>query len=295
MSTPDDRARAVVIAAVVTVADVAVADVAIADVAIADDPTVAAPSAVALRATESEGRAPSSRASSSHVGGRGVAQPTSPGVPNATPAQAATTAARGDERRRTGGGYPHGRAKAHGLPGRGCRLRHANDAVTLSGDAVRGRRPGTPSGDAVRKCQREPCGRGCRQRPSSDTLRPMRVLIVDDSAAARAQARYAVEEAGLGDGPLVVTEALDGVDALRHLAATDVDLLVVDLHMPHLHGLELLSFWRQRAQQGSRAVVVSTDVSPADRQKARGHGAVAFCDKPISPEGLRAALASLSG
>jgi two-component system chemotaxis response regulator CheY len=123
----------------------------------------------------------------------------------------------------------------------------------------------------------------------------MRVLIVDDSATARAQARFAVEEAGLGGRALVVAEADDGVDALRQLAGDDVDLLVVDLHMPTLSGLELLAFWRQRARADARAVVVSTDVSPHDRAKAAAHGRVAFCEKPVSPEALRAALAALPG
>lgn len=125
----------------------------------------------------------------------------------------------------------------------------------------------------------------------------MRVLIVDDSPACRAQARHAVEVAQASisrvPGDVEVAEADGGVQALRELASTPVDLLVVDLNMPMVNGLELLSFWGRRATSGSRAVVVSTDVSPVDRERARAFGAVAFCDKPVSPEALVAALASI--
>jgi CheY-like chemotaxis protein len=124
----------------------------------------------------------------------------------------------------------------------------------------------------------------------------MRVLIVDDSPTARAQARFALEEAQhtLADD-LDVTEADGGVDALRQLATADVDLLLVDLHMPEINGLELLAFWKTRAVAGARAVVMSTAVSVADREKAQAHGAVAFCEKPVSSEALVTALSTLRG
>jgi two-component system chemotaxis response regulator CheY len=148
-----------------------------------------------------------------------------------------------------------------------------------------------------RRRRRRQLLRGCRKPTSSDTLDPMRVLIVDDSPACRAQARHAVEAAQATiarvPGDVDVTEATGGVEALRELASAPVDLLVVDLNMPLINGLELLSFWGSRAERGSRAVVVSTDVSPVDRARACAFGAVAFCDKPVSPEALVAALASI--
>jgi CheY-like chemotaxis protein len=131
----------------------------------------------------------------------------------------------------------------------------------------------------------------------------MRVLIVDDSLVCRAQARHAVEAAGpsLGRGrsgatadELAIAEAASGADALREMVTAPVDLLVVDLHLPVVNGLELLSFWGKRTVEGNRAVVVSTDVSAVDRERARSFGSVAFCDKPVTPESLLAALASLS-
>lgn len=128
----------------------------------------------------------------------------------------------------------------------------------------------------------------------------MRALIVDDSPTARAQARVALEEASDALGLDVdVDEAAGGVEALRVLTSADVDLLIVDLHMPDVHGLEVLSFWRGRVKARTLesavcAVVVSTEVSARDREKALEHGAVSFCDKPLSGDALAGALSSLS-
>lgn len=125
----------------------------------------------------------------------------------------------------------------------------------------------------------------------------MRALIVDDSPTARAQARVALEEASTTLGlDIDVDEASGGVEALRVLTSEDVDVLIVDLHMPDVHGLEVLSFWRGRVKGRDAdavcAVVVSTEVSARDREKALEHGAVSFCDKPLSGGALAGALSS---
>lgn len=123
----------------------------------------------------------------------------------------------------------------------------------------------------------------------------MRALIVDDSAAARTQARVALDEvADRLSLDFDVDEAAGGVEALRVLASSDVDVLLVDLHMPGVHGLDVLSFWARRpGQAGRRAVVISTQVSPRDRDKALEHGRVSFIDKPITIDALAAALADV--
>jgi CheY-like chemotaxis protein len=123
----------------------------------------------------------------------------------------------------------------------------------------------------------------------------MRALIVDDSAAARAQARVALDEAAAGLGhDFDVDEASGGVEALRVLASAEVDLLLVDLHMPGVHGLEVLSFWARRGgRENRRAVVISTQVSPRDRDKALKHGHVSFIEKPVTIDALSAVVAAV--
>lgn len=125
----------------------------------------------------------------------------------------------------------------------------------------------------------------------------MRALIVDDSPTARAQARSALDDA-LEQLALAcdVDEAGSGVEALRVLASENVDVLVVDLHMPDMTGLEVLKFWRQRAAASgpsARAVVVSTDVSSRDREKALEVGAHRFLEKPVTADALAEALRGL--
>jgi CheY-like chemotaxis protein len=126
----------------------------------------------------------------------------------------------------------------------------------------------------------------------------MRALIVDDSPTARAQARSALDEA-LEKLALDcdVDEAGSGVEALRVLASEHVELLVVDLHMPDMTGLEVLAFWRQRhgsqLGDGLRALVVSTDVSARDREKALTTGAHRFLEKPVTADALAEALQGL--
>ena len=130
----------------------------------------------------------------------------------------------------------------------------------------------------------------------------LRILIVDDSPTARAQARAALEDAeariGAKPGALSIDEASSGVEALRALASDVVDVLFVDLHMPDMTGLEVLAFWNKAVVQagkgGKRAVVVSTDVSSRDREKALESGAYRFLEKPVTVDAVAEALEGLT-
>lgn len=124
----------------------------------------------------------------------------------------------------------------------------------------------------------------------------MHALIVDDSPTARTLARIALDDAAAVAGVVFdVDEADGGIEALRILASTDVDLLIVDLHMPGIHGLEVLAFWHRRGGSPSRqAIVVSTQVSGRDREKALELGTVHFVEKPVLSTGIAAILASVA-
>jgi CheY-like chemotaxis protein len=120
-------------------------------------------------------------------------------------------------------------------------------------------------------------------------------LIVDDSPAARALARAALEDAADALGlSFEVEEAGSGMEALRALAGANLAVVLVDLHMPDMTGLEVLSFWKQRGG-GPRALIVSTDVSERDRAKAKELGATGFLEKPVTAAALTDALRGLEG
>jgi len=96
------------------------------------------------------------------------------------------------------------------------------------------------------------------------------------------------------DLPVKISEAASGFEALRVLPREDFDLVVTDINMPDINGLELLSFVRSNKRyQGVPVVIVSTEGSDRDRDKGLGLGADAYLVKPFEPEVLRQAVSDL--
>ena len=97
----------------------------------------------------------------------------------------------------------------------------------------------------------------------------------------------------LEQGPeeVEVQEAASGFDALRLLPRGSYGLVITDINMPDINGLELLRFVRQGPQHRDTAVlVISTMSSERDRERALALGADVFLPKPFSPEALRDAV-----
>src|SRR4029077_19130019 len=119
----------------------------------------------------------------------------------------------------------------------------------------------------------------------------LRILIVEDSSAMRSYVRGALEAAPeLGDD-LEIVEAASGFDALRLLPRNTYDLVITDINMPDINGLELVRFVRQSAHLRRVALlIVSTQSSERDRARALALGADEFLAKPFTPEMLRSAV-----
>jgi CheY-like chemotaxis protein/tRNA A-37 threonylcarbamoyl transferase component Bud32 len=118
----------------------------------------------------------------------------------------------------------------------------------------------------------------------------LRVLIVDDSAAARSHIRGVL--AGLGVQH--VTEAADGAEAANLLGKGGFDLVVTDYNMPRLDGRGLIDFVRHRGPNPSLPViVVTTETDPARLAAVRQLGVAAICDKSFKPEVVRGILERL--
>ena len=107
-----------------------------------------------------------------------------------------------------------------------------------------------------------------------------RILVVDDSGLARRGTRRVLEGAGY-----TVAEAEDGMVALERYFVDKPDLVVLDLVMKGMYGLEVLSKLRE-LDPGARVIVLSADIQTSSRQMVSEAGAVAFLNKPVAPEDL---------
>jgi two-component system chemotaxis response regulator CheY len=112
-----------------------------------------------------------------------------------------------------------------------------------------------------------------------------KILIVEDSATMRSMLTASLEDL---DIPVKVTEASSGFEALRFLPRDDFDLIVTDINMPDINGLELVSFVKRNEKYSNiPLIIVSTEGSDRDREKGLELGADAYLVKPFEPEVLR--------
>ena len=113
----------------------------------------------------------------------------------------------------------------------------------------------------------------------------LRVLIVDDEAPARERLRALLAETG---DALVVGEAANGEEALQHVEACDPDIVLLDVRMPGLDGIETA---RRIADIPAPPAVIFTTAFDEYALRAFDAQAVAYLLKPIRREELAAALA----
>ncbi len=121
-----------------------------------------------------------------------------------------------------------------------------------------------------------------------------RVLVVEDSASMRAFVKAALS-GNDALGALEVVEVGSGFDALRLLPRGAWDLVITDINMPDINGLELISFIKKsETHRATPILIISTASSDRDRERGLSLGANAYLVKPFSSEALvKAALAQL--
>jgi two-component system, chemotaxis family, chemotaxis protein CheY len=113
-----------------------------------------------------------------------------------------------------------------------------------------------------------------------------RILVVEDSAATRSFVRSALEDSGQL-GPFDIVEATSGFDALRLLPRGPYDLVITDINMPDINGLELVQFIRKSDRHRSTAlIIISTQSSEKDMARGLSLGADDYLAKPLDPEAL---------
>ncbi len=109
------------------------------------------------------------------------------------------------------------------------------------------------------------------------------ILIVDDSNAMRSLLVSTIEHLG----NFRIVQAPNGFEALRLLPREKVDLILTDINMPEINGLELLSFVRNNPiYKDVPVIIISTEGSRKDIEKGLSLGANEYLVKPFAPESL---------
>lgn len=120
------------------------------------------------------------------------------------------------------------------------------------------------------------------------------VLVVDDSAVTRAVIKKSLSMAGLDIG--TIYEAANGLEALKVLEDSWIDLVFADLQMPEMNGVELV----ERMAKDSLLVSIPVVVVSADPNQQRADelaklGVRAFIRKPFRPEGIKQIVTDVLG
>jgi len=125
-------------------------------------------------------------------------------------------------------------------------------------------------------------------------MKSLKVLIVDDSSVMRKIVERALRQAGLDLG--VVQEANNGAEALAELSGTTFDLILSDINMPVMDGLEFLkNLAGLESAKGIPVVMITAEGSEASVLEALSHGARGYIRKPFTPEQVRERLSPLLG
>ncbi|MBI5049503.1 MAG: response regulator [Nitrospirae bacterium] len=109
-------------------------------------------------------------------------------------------------------------------------------------------------------------------------------LIVDDSNTARSLIRFLIED--MDD--INVSEASTGFEALKSLPHQPFDIILVDINMPDINGLELIHFVKSTDRyKNIPVIIVSTESSEEDKKRGMALGAFAYVTKPFKSEELQ--------
>jgi two-component system chemotaxis response regulator CheY len=115
------------------------------------------------------------------------------------------------------------------------------------------------------------------------------VLVVDDSGLARRRVRSILEPAGYE-----VVEVEDGMSALERYFVAKPDLVLLDLVMKGMSGLDVLTKLREM-DPSARVIVVSADVQTSSHEMVEQAGAAGFLMKPIDSDEVLAIVQSTLG
>lgn len=113
------------------------------------------------------------------------------------------------------------------------------------------------------------------------------IMVVDDSSTTRSLIASHLSESGDFD----IVEAGSGFEALKILPTRKVDLIITDINMPDINGLELISFVRENPIYSDiPTVIITTEDSEEDRKRGMELGAREYIVKPFTAEEIKEAV-----
>jgi two-component system chemotaxis response regulator CheY len=116
-------------------------------------------------------------------------------------------------------------------------------------------------------------------------------MTADDSSSVRQMVSFTLNQAGYD-----VVEAVDGQDALSKLDSSPVNMLITDLNMPNMDGIELIRQLRARSQYKFMPIIMLTTESQASKkQEGKSAGATGWIVKPFKPEQLLGVVKKVLG
>ena len=119
-----------------------------------------------------------------------------------------------------------------------------------------------------------------------------RILIAEDSNTMRSMLVSTIDELE----KYAIVEAASGFEALRLLPREQVDLIITDINMPDINGLELISYVRNNPNyQSIPLFIVSTESGDKDLEKGRALGANEYLVKPFDPVKLQELICKYLG
>jgi two-component system, chemotaxis family, chemotaxis protein CheY len=112
------------------------------------------------------------------------------------------------------------------------------------------------------------------------------IMTVDDSTSVRQMVGFTLKRAGFE-----VVEAVDGQDAVNHLTNATIDMVITDLNMPNMDGIELIRHVRAKPQYKFIPIIMLTTESQDDKKQAgKAAGATGWIVKPFKPDQLLAVI-----
>ncbi len=115
------------------------------------------------------------------------------------------------------------------------------------------------------------------------------IITVDDSSTMRRMVSFTLKAAGYD-----VLEANDGAEAIKLLKTRPVDLVISDINMPNLNGIELTKQLRTIPHYTRTPIILlTTESDPAKKNEGRAAGATGWIVKPFNQEQLLAVVAKV--